>query len=441
MTLFRRSFRAILATAATVTAALLTTCVAAAVDRYDPSNYKPPIFPEAECFVQQKFLPEAREWERIDVYVPKDSKDAERGGRLPCVVIFYGGGWSGKVAGGMPKEMKALLARGYVVAMPDYVLGAAVPVPQAIWDGGEALRYLRRNAEKFRIDPERIGGWGFSAGGWLAQYLAPSDFSTLMPLEFKGLKRATPFYLPMLNPRWQDDGISPRLQAFATDWGAEKLGKNRIIQADGGKWLDSNDPPLFTCHNDLTGKLPDGAQAYKDAGAIAEIAVLDVKNTHVPSGDTPSKTRDGKDSTWRDRTLDFFDEYVKYAKTPRNIAALAAAARAGHIKTTQLSYSAKAGEKFEVKFDAEAAPGDAIEWVIAGKNGITQYNSNPQRAAPVFAIDPKTGVLTGTPESPGTCVFLVATNARDAKNSKAVYADAISITVTVTRSAVPAEKK
>lgn len=409
--------------------------VSAAPDAYprsDPRNYKPPNFPDSECHIQQKFLPDAREWERIDVYVPKDARDGARGGKLPCVVIFYGGGWGGKVAGGMGKKMKALLDRGYVVAMPDYVLGAAVPVPQAIWDGGEAIRYLRRNAAKYRLDPDRIGGWGFSAGGWLVQNLAPSDFATLVPLEQKGAKRATPFYLPMLNPRWQDDGVSPRLQAFVTDWGAGVIANNRIIQADGGKWLDANDPPMLTCHNDLTGKFPDGAQAYKDAGAISEVAMLDVKSTHVPSGDTIAKIRDGKDSTWRDRTLDFFNEYVRNAKPAQSPQAAATnSRRTGRIKTAELAYSVRVGEKFQVTFEADIVPNETVEWAIAGKTGTTYDKQNPPRLIPTFMIDPKTGLLSGIPEAAGTCVFLVASNTHAGTDPKVVCADAISITVTV----------
>ncbi len=58
-----------------------------------PPQYKPPQFENAENHLQVRFLPEARDWERMDVYVPKSSKEK----RMPCIVFFYGGGWSGKV--------------------------------------------------------------------------------------------------------------------------------------------------------------------------------------------------------------------------------------------------------------------------------------------------------------------------------------------------------
>ena len=41
----------------------------------------------------------------------------------------------------------------------------AVVIPLAIADGLEAVRYVRKNAQQFNVDPERIGIIGFSAGG------------------------------------------------------------------------------------------------------------------------------------------------------------------------------------------------------------------------------------------------------------------------------------
>ncbi|CAF1376276.1 unnamed protein product [Adineta steineri] len=44
------------------------------------------------------------------------------------------------------------------------------PVP--MWDGQRALRYVRYNAAQFKINPDQIGLFGFSAGGHLASTIA-----------------------------------------------------------------------------------------------------------------------------------------------------------------------------------------------------------------------------------------------------------------------------
>ena len=40
-----------------------------------------------------------------------------------------------------------------------------------------AVRYLRAHAEGYQIDPERIGAWACSAGGWVASMLGATDAS------------------------------------------------------------------------------------------------------------------------------------------------------------------------------------------------------------------------------------------------------------------------
>ena len=168
-------------------------------------NYKPPTIAGATAHLQVRFLPDFRTGERIDVWVPKAGKPDER---LPCIVIFYGGGWAGKVAG-FQSDIAELVARGYVVAMPDYLLHAGEPVPSAIWDGARAIRWLRANAATYRIDPARIGVWGFSAGGWLVQYLAPSDEATVFPVTFKERRaKNEQFAVPMRILRWNADAAA-----------------------------------------------------------------------------------------------------------------------------------------------------------------------------------------------------------------------------------------
>jgi acetyl esterase/lipase len=53
-----------------------------------------------------------------------------------------------------------------------YRLAPRYPFPAAIHDTKAAVRWLRANAKKYNIDPNRIGVTGGSAGGHLAQFLA-----------------------------------------------------------------------------------------------------------------------------------------------------------------------------------------------------------------------------------------------------------------------------
>jgi hypothetical protein len=75
--------------------------------------------------------------------------------------------------------------------------------------------------------------------------------------------------------------------------------------------ITSDDPPLFTCHNTKLA-LPRSVRVMRTLGIPAESALLDVKNLHVPSGDTPTTTRDGQPTTWAMRNIEFLDDHVKH---------------------------------------------------------------------------------------------------------------------------------
>jgi acetyl esterase/lipase len=53
-----------------------------------------------------------------------------------------------------------------------YRLGPKYHYPIELWDAQRAIRYVRSHAVDFGIHPDRIGIWGFSAGGHLASTVA-----------------------------------------------------------------------------------------------------------------------------------------------------------------------------------------------------------------------------------------------------------------------------
>jgi hypothetical protein len=303
--------------------------------RFEPKDYKSPSFPDVENHLQVRFLPEARDWERLDIYVPK----APANEKLPCVVLVYGGGWSGKVP--FSKEnISRLVQEGYVVVVADYVLGAQNPVPVTLWDLGAGLRFLRKNATTYRIDPERIGVMGLSAGGWLVQLYGPSDSGTLWGNRIWGGKqpnrpkeRTGPTrYVPMVEPHPANAEQSATVCAVVTDWGAKMIGPGSDWNlADPKAWLGPNDPPLFTCAPLDKDFIQKGPKAYRDAGAICEEArvgyrrktgeIVPVNRGPADYGhclvgvavgnDAVTWDADGKEMSFNARTLQFLEKYVK----------------------------------------------------------------------------------------------------------------------------------
>jgi len=110
------------------------------------------------------------------VYVP----DAE--GTWPCILDIHGGGWQKRQVEADKPMMERLAQRGFVTALVSYRLSTEAKYPAAIHDCKAALRCLRAHAKELKIDPERIGCMGGSAGGHLSGLTA---MTSALP-EFEG---------------------------------------------------------------------------------------------------------------------------------------------------------------------------------------------------------------------------------------------------------------
>ena len=90
-----------------------------------------------------------------------------------AVIVMPGGGYRSLMTekeGGA--EARWLNAHGVTAFVLEYRLGQRYQFPAPMLDGARAMRYVRSHAEEFGVMPDRIGVWGFSAGGHLAGYLA-----------------------------------------------------------------------------------------------------------------------------------------------------------------------------------------------------------------------------------------------------------------------------
>ena len=103
---------------------------------------------------------------KLDVYRPKNDTV------LPACVLVHGGGWIGGDKERFRALGLALAEKGYVVANVEYRLAGAAKYPAAMQDCSLAVRWVRANAKRFALDPQRIGAWGGSAGGHLVGLLA-----------------------------------------------------------------------------------------------------------------------------------------------------------------------------------------------------------------------------------------------------------------------------
>ena len=87
--------------------------------------------------------------------------------------MVHGGGFmmGDKGDGAGLSGVDQLLAAGYAVASINYRLSAEAKYPAQINDAKAAVRFLRANAAKYNLNPDKFGAWGASAGGSLVSLL------------------------------------------------------------------------------------------------------------------------------------------------------------------------------------------------------------------------------------------------------------------------------
>jgi acetyl esterase/lipase len=107
---------------------------------------------------------------KLDLAMPKDGA-----GPFPAVVCVHGGGWVGGDRKQMAATIQVLARRGFVAVTPDYRTAPAHRFPAQLEDCKAAVRWLRANAAKYKVNPDRIGAVGFSAGAHLACLLGVTD--------------------------------------------------------------------------------------------------------------------------------------------------------------------------------------------------------------------------------------------------------------------------
>src|SRR5215475_5193395 len=106
-----------------------------------------------------------------DQHLQLDMAQPEGEGPFPAIVCIHGGGFRAGTRDGYDGLVKKLAKHGYVAVTVTYRLAPKYQFPAAIYDVKAAVRWLRANAAKYHVDPDRIGVTGGSAGGHLAQFL------------------------------------------------------------------------------------------------------------------------------------------------------------------------------------------------------------------------------------------------------------------------------
>lgn len=103
----------------------------------------------------------------LEVYYPADFSQTKK---YPAMVFFFGGGWNGGTTQQFAPQAEYFSKRGIVCFLAGYRVknrNGTTPF-DALKDAKSAVRFIRSNAQKFSVDPDKIIASGGSAGGQLA---------------------------------------------------------------------------------------------------------------------------------------------------------------------------------------------------------------------------------------------------------------------------------
>jgi acetyl esterase/lipase len=215
----------------------------------------------------------------LDLFLPEPPSDKP----MPLMVWIHGGAWMAGSQSDPP--VLYLVPRGFAVASIQYRFSSDAIWPAQAYDCKAAIRFLRANATKYNLNPNRFGVGGDSAGGHLAAFVGTSG----------GFKE--------MEGDLGNANVSSRVQAVVDLFGptdltlmARQAGPRSLIRHDttncpeslllGGlvqekrelaasanplTYIDKSDPPFLIMHGDNDQIVPLGqsvilAKALIDAG-------------------------------------------------------------------------------------------------------------------------------------------------------------------------------
>ncbi len=216
----------------------------------------------------------------LDLYLPEKAPDHP----LPVVMWIHGGGWKNGTKDNCPLQW--LAAEGYAVASINYRLSWLAHWPAQLDDTRAAIRWLRADAGRYQLDPQRLAVSGGSAGGHLAALVGTlstppgetisSRVQAVIDLYGPTDLLTTPSNLP--GPGKTDADL-------AKSNGARMLGgivRDRpeiAKQASALYQVSHDDPPFLILHGDQDPQVPlDQSRRLhvklREAGVASELVVL-----------------------------------------------------------------------------------------------------------------------------------------------------------------------
>mgnify|MGYP000889894505 FL=1 len=242
------------------------------------------------------------------------ARPAEGDGPFPAVVAIHGGGWRAGNKSHMRPFLLELAKRGYVAISPQYRFAPQDRFPAQIHDVKASVRWLRAHASEYKVNPDKVGAMGVSAGGHLALMLGVTDADD--GLEGDVAKDAPSSRVQaVVNIVGPSDLLAKDLPEVSKGILKEFLGgtveekHEAASKASPVTYVTKDDPPVLTFQGTKDELVPH-TQAVLLAEAQSKHGVPGRVELLVGAGHGFPKAEIERAST---RMFNFFDEYLKGA--------------------------------------------------------------------------------------------------------------------------------
>ncbi len=246
----------------------------------------------------------------FDVYEPANDAEENR----PVIIVAFGGSFIQGTKEDVAFLCEAYARKGYVAVSIDYRLfdGDLFPPPsavemqevviKAVSDMKAAIRFLRHDADNgntYKIDPDMIFTSGISAGAIAACHTAVLDTTDVLEESLQLIVD-------------ENGGLEGTTNDL--DYSSEVQG---YINFSGGladaSYMDENDPPFYSVHDEFDGTVPYGE-------GFASVFGIDI--IYMEGSEVLAYTADSLGITNKLKTIEFSPIHVSYFAIPANAIAV-----------------------------------------------------------------------------------------------------------------------
>lgn len=259
--------------------------------------------------------------EKLDIYYPNEGK-----GPFPVIISIHGGAFKfGDKADSMLNPMLEGVKRGYVVISINYRLSGEAKWPAQINDVKAAIKFIRVNAKKLNIEPDKIAVWGGSAGGNLAALAGTS--ADVKSLEDPNLGHADvsskvqavvdwfgPINFLTMDKQWEVIGIDGQKHSDANSFESQLMGQKitdipqLVESANPEEYITGDEPPFYIQNGTADKVIPaiQGEEFAQTLKAKSKNAVIFEYLEGAGHGDPAFESKQNLDKIFA-----FLDKYLK----------------------------------------------------------------------------------------------------------------------------------